>query len=318
MEEFARILIGVLGTHLNKSTEELESELIDSTGEQIKPKLNSGEVKSYFKPLLTARLDTVKELGSTEGKGEAKRLAMKEVETKIKETYGISGKMSEGLIDKVVEKVKADAQATAAKSVQGIKESKEYLELVADYEQKLKDKDVSMSELTATHSKDLVSRDLRSFAATLLKKEDSGIALPEEDVFNGRVQRLVSEILSDPSLKIARGDNDVLNALTPEGGAIYNDHNVVSLGDIIMKRAKGPYFDTIQQGQRSSTGSPVGAEGGKGGGPLSRSVKVGDNTHTIPEFKTKQDYNNFVVNAPFGTPKEVLDHAGKLAEDISE
>ena len=280
-------LIGVLAEALGKKTAELTSEL--KTGDKYKA---GTEIKSYLAPLITEKFKGLVSSDKVEqARGKALKDKAKEIEESIESKFGVSGKLSEGLLDEV--------HKLTQKPPKEVVVEKEDYENSAAHKALVKSHKAEIKTLKTNHLADLKNEKqeritdlLHQRTLAYVKDPKNKFNLPPDDkdgsnpILDNQVRLMVNDILDykyeDAAVAFSVDTNRKL-LVRDKDDLPLKDSNVNDMGvtDLMHSVATSGYFSIkAGSGRETPPTSPA-------GGGTTTTVKFGDKeeqTLEVPVF----------------------------------
>lgn len=304
-----------LAAVFNISSEEYSTFFEENEG--VKTPISQEKIGLKLKDKFGSRVEDLvgkrmtKETKDIEGK--YKRLAYKEIEDEIKEVFGISTRFGEDKLSKVKELV----ESKQPKQIK-VEKTKEFLDMVKDYEVKLSNKDKEYSEkisdLTKSNTKESLFSILEKY---YLSDEVKGkLNIPSsENVRRKQIGHIINELYSNetfkPSVREGKG------VLLDEDGELATDklngYQPYDFRKVVFDIAKDGYFSELKTPTITSP-NPL-------GDPNSTTINVEVNgaqqTFSVPKFNSIEELMDFTAKAEAnGKPIELINEANKQLDNF--
>lgn len=317
MDAQAKALIGCFAGFIGKSQSELEAALTikDADGNIVLKKPE--EIKSYLEPLGQEKLKRSTEESISQAAGRAKRETFEEIEKLIFEKTGVEGRLSDGLIEKVVE-----AQKTIKLDPSNVKNSETYKNDIQNLKNEHK-KSIDLYEQKIEGiRKEQVRSAVRSKVVDWVNKPENNLIVPEhEGAKNALIKSLTDDLvgleIDGHKANLSIDVNQDIIMKNSDGNS-FKDANLndVSFVDKMKSIGMEKYFPKSANTPRTTSSTPT--------GPVytststSRSLKIGDTTYNYPEFEDKSALNKWMLSEEGRSlPAEArVEIRAKVAEEL--
>lgn len=294
MEAELKALVGGIAGALGKTQSELLSEIKD--GDAFK---KPAAIKSYIAEQFDTKFDGLVSSKKVEqARGRAQREAYKEIEDQISETFEIDGKLKDGLLDKVKEKV---SKTQVVEKSEKWEDSKEYKDLQTKHKAEIKTLKTSHKKLLMQAADDRATDELRSVVVKHLRNEKNNYILPTKDtIFNNQVDHLVDKLKSykqdDKPVKYNFEKGKGLTVTDADDFALVDaKHNEINLNGLIGQVATNGYFAVKEASGRETASTEAGDKTTKT--TETREIKFGDNKSVkVPVFEDKKAMQTFLAS----------------------
>lgn len=302
----------VLATALNISSSEF-STLFEEKDGVMTPK-DEKTINTFVLAKLGDRIESVvsEKTSGIESQAESKwkRLAFKEIEDKAKDEFGVSMNWSQDGFSKIKE---ATSKGKKQEPVD-VERSEPFLNMVKEYEERLKNKDQEYSTELQNLKRNTVVSSLENDLFQYFKSKDKELSIPHnEAVLKNQIKIMIERDLFKEDSRPEYKDGQLV--LVDKDGNIVQDkangYQPIDVLNYATDIAKQGYFPELQTPKISSP-NPAAAN--------SNSVEFKDKTFTIPKFNDIEELSKFTRDAQTSyAPEEaalIINEANKQAPEL--